>query len=142
MKRNLFLKSNLLVILTIVFISNLLAQNYITFTDTANFKLYVNQTDIGGGKTWLDTDGNYFRKMKISMAGQTITYEMKMKFDEQGSWEKMEYKIEVLHKKPRFKFIKNLEKFLQDEFEKKSIKGFCLRVGGCNPTVSKAGEYE
>jgi len=92
MKCKVFIKSILLIIFTFVFISNLSAQNSTSFTDTADFKLYVNQTDIGDGKTWLDSNGHYFRKMKISMAGQSITFEMEMRFDEQGSWTKMEYK--------------------------------------------------
>jgi len=53
---------------------------------------------------------------------------------------KMKYEIEVNHLKNRFRFIKGLEKFLRDEFEKGTVEGYRLRASGCTPIVAQGGK--
>lgn len=57
------------------------------FEDSSSFKLYVRETFLGNLVTSLDAGGNYARKLSISMAGQTIEYEMHVERDSGGGWE-------------------------------------------------------
>jgi putative CocE/NonD family hydrolase len=57
------------------------------FEDSANFKLYMKGTAIATASNSLDKEGNYQRKIVISMAGQTAEYRMTVVPDENGIWE-------------------------------------------------------
>ncbi len=57
------------------------------FEDSANFKLYLKGTAIANISNSLDTEGNYQRKMDLSMAGQAADFRMTVVPDENGMWQ-------------------------------------------------------
>jgi len=60
------------------------------FADSGSFKLYLKGTVVATAFNSLDRNGNYKRKMIMSMAGQTAEYQMSVVPDAQGSWEIMD----------------------------------------------------
>jgi putative CocE/NonD family hydrolase len=56
------------------------------FEDSANFKLYMKGTVIATASNSLESDGNYQRKMSLSMAGQTAEFRMVVVPGENGEW--------------------------------------------------------
>ena len=64
----------------------LLGGTFQDFEDSANFKLYIKGTAIATASNSLDKEGNYQRKMVISMAGQTAEFRMTVVPDENGVW--------------------------------------------------------
>jgi putative CocE/NonD family hydrolase len=62
------------------------AQSLTAFTETASFKLYKNESQIGTIQYSLDEEGNYQREFKLSMAGQEVTYHLKITPDADGNW--------------------------------------------------------
>jgi hypothetical protein len=65
----------------------LLGWTFQEFEDSAHFKLYLKGTAIATASNSLDKEGNYKRKMIISMAGQTAEFQMTVVPDENGVWE-------------------------------------------------------
>jgi putative CocE/NonD family hydrolase len=57
------------------------------FEDSANFKLYLKGTVIATASNSLDKEGNYQRRMIMSMAGQTAEFEMTVVPDDNGEWQ-------------------------------------------------------
>jgi putative CocE/NonD family hydrolase len=60
------------------------------FEDSGSFKLFLKGTVVATATNSLDRDGNYRRKMVMSMAGQTAEYQMSVTPDENGLWRRME----------------------------------------------------
>ncbi|UCC38547.1 MAG: CocE/NonD family hydrolase [Candidatus Aminicenantes bacterium] len=60
------------------------------FEDSSTFKLFLKGTLLGTMSGLLDKNGNYTRNFKISMAGQTVEYNMTITSDENGVWKSME----------------------------------------------------
>lgn len=60
------------------------------FQDSGSFKLYLKGTVVATASNSLDRNGNYKRKMIMSMAGQTVEYQMSVVPDAQGNWEIMD----------------------------------------------------
>jgi hypothetical protein len=65
----------------------LLGWTFQDFEDSAQFKLYMKGTIIATASNSLDKEGNYQRKMIMSMAGQTAEFRMKVVPDKNGVWE-------------------------------------------------------
>ncbi|RKY83041.1 hypothetical protein DRQ09_10690 [candidate division KSB1 bacterium] len=86
--RNLFILIIMVSVLTIAIQSNLIAQSLIELPDTASFKLYKNETQIGTINYSLDEKGNYHRDFILSMAGQQVKYVLKFIPDDNGNWKK------------------------------------------------------
>ncbi|UCH94433.1 MAG: CocE/NonD family hydrolase, partial [Candidatus Aminicenantes bacterium] len=57
--------------------------------DDTTFKLYVRKTPIATIVNSIDKQGNYHRKINISMAGQQVEMTMDITPDQHGNWEKI-----------------------------------------------------
>ncbi len=60
------------------------------FEDSGTFKMFIKGMPVGTITSSLDKAGRYKRTMKLSMAGQTVEYDMTVTPDEKGNWKSIE----------------------------------------------------
>lgn len=93
-----------LLLFTFQFSLKINAQFAYNFSDTAIFKLYLNETEIGKVNYHLDKYGNFERNFRLQMAGQKVDYFTRIITDEKHIW-KM---IEIINIKDTL-FVKNVD---------------------------------